>query len=104
MRPFEKINAVSSIANINFIVGVSKPSNIKIIPKKRIKGFFYRMTFATISSNDPNIMIGHSGAEKFKKKEMLYDYGKTKEKTLHMVSFCTSKDEIKSGIRNYTKK
>lgn len=96
---FKEINFFSSLVNFHFIVGISKPSNSRVIPKKIIKGFFYRITFTTATSNDSKIMAGERGAEKLKNNEMLYSLASAKEKAIRLESFFISKKEIKELLK-----
>jgi S-DNA-T family DNA segregation ATPase FtsK/SpoIIIE len=97
---FDEINMLSSLVSIHFIVGVSKPSNVKVIPKKIIYGFFYRITFATANLNDTKMVIGEKRLAKLKNSnELFYNYGRLKERAVHLKGFHISEREIKKQLK-----
>lgn len=101
-KAFEEINILGSLANIHFIVGVSRPSNAKLTPKKIIQGFFYRVSFDANSKN-LRFIVGGKELMKLKQGEMLYNYAKSEEKAVHLKGFHISEKEIKKQLKKLFK-
>jgi S-DNA-T family DNA segregation ATPase FtsK/SpoIIIE len=91
----------SSLKDIHFIAGVSKPS--KLTPKKIIKHFYFRIAFASATAADSKAIIGKEGAEKLtgKGKIMPIRFGELHDDNLQ--GYQITKKEVKSVVSSITK-